>query len=470
MQWFARAGARHITDRIETEECSRAFPIDVPKENFGTRPATILHPLDRFTYQSVVDFLSVRLAGHLPDFVCGWRLRRDDPKPGVYSGNAFEWKNHREHLHEFAQRYEFALTTDVVSFFGSIDSDRLCEVVEGAARRSRARTRLLAYLKGFEAACDRRGIPQRSFASALLANAFLKPLDELLLARSSPVLRKRRRSTHSVVRWMDDIWLFGDDEGDLRLAQLELESAMRQLGLNMNTAKTTILSNGDLEDAARQRQHSGVEAQLTKTAGDETSELEELVAHLVGKPEGTSRSTYRFVMGQVEEFGLEEIARQVIPIAHRAPHAADSLADAFRRLGLWRELGDWYLWYRQSSWVQALSHAHFGRMFPRDEPALTAELADIFEEDSASKDMSVSTVAFSRLVAWDDGRARQCLREAATGAEHPLLRRNLALTALDAREERAFVRRLLRAHAENAPLLELVEERHFEPFKMWAGF
>jgi hypothetical protein len=41
----------------------------------------------------------------------------------------------------------------------------------------------------------------------------------------------------------------------------------------------------------------------------------------------------------------------------------------------------------------------------------------------------------------------------------------LALGALSAGEERAFIRRLLRAHAENLPLLEMIEEREFRAFR-----
>lgn len=467
LDWLAqRQGASHIAGRIRADDAFRAYPLDVPKENFGTRPACILHPLDRLTYQSVVDFLSVRLAGRLPPFVCGWRLRRERPEPGQYARNSFEWSNHRHHLVEFSQRYGLALTTDIVSYFASIDSGRLREVVIRATRASRAQRRLLSYLDAFEHATDRPGLPQRSFASSLLANVFLAPLDDLLLARSQPVARARRPSTYSVVRWMDDIWLFGDDAGALRRSQTEIEAILWDLGLAMNSAKTAILEGDDLRKRARQREHSGVEAQLAVSGGNDVSGLAELVGRILEAPESTARTTYRFVLGRIEEHGLVSMARELTAIAHRAPHAADSLADAFRRLGIWRDLVGWYLEYRGSSWSRDLACAHFGRMFPSNDPSPHDDVIASFEEDCSTSDLARVTVALTRLVAWDAGAARSIIRDAARHADHALLRRAFALAALGASAERPFIRKLLRSHPENAALLELIEDRQFTPFRV----
>jgi Reverse transcriptase (RNA-dependent DNA polymerase) len=471
IMWLTEGpGAAHVAARIRADDACRGYALDVPKENFGTRPACILHPLDRLAYQVVVDFLSVRLAGNLPSFVCGWRLRRDAPEPGVYAHNGFEWRNHRRHLVEFSRRYEKALTTDIVSYFASIDLSRLTDVVARATRSSRAQRRLLAYFDTFEQATDRKGLPQRSFASSLLANAYLAPLDDLLMARSQPVRRAHRPSTHSVARWMDDIWLFGEDEGALRKAQIEIEAVLLELGLVMNSAKTVILEGDDLQNRARQREHSGVEAQLKNSGGDELSALLELVGRILAAPEQVDRTTYRFVLARVEEFGLIDVARELAAVAHRAPHAADSLADAFRRLDLWRDMSDWYLEYRRSPWLRNLACAHFGRMFPRTDALGDGRVVEALEEDCSTADLPRATVALTRLVAWDAGAARPVIREAARHLDHPLLRRSFALAAIAAGEERALIRRLLRSHRENAPLLEMIEERHFSPFRVPRSF
>lgn len=468
--WLSESPASaHIAARIRADDTFRGYALDVPKENFGTRPACILHPLDRLTYQAVVDFSSVRLAGDLHPFVCGWRLRRDIVAPGEYAHNSFEWTNHRRHLVEFSRRYQFALTTDIVSFFASISLDRVGELVARRTRESRAQRRLLNYLATFETATDRPGLPQRALASSLIANAFLSPLDDLLRARSQSVARRGRAETHSVVRWMDDIWLFGNDLGSLRRSQLEIESALWDLGLVLNSGKTEILEGEDLQARAREREHSAVDAQLTRSSGNDTSALGDLVEQILASPERVSRSTYRFVLGRVERWGMTQVLRSLATVAHQAPHAADSFSHAFRRLGLVNEVADWYLEYRDSLWMRDLACAHLGAMFERA-VCPSAAVVSALESDCLSSSLPRSSVALTRLAAWDAGQVRLLIREAARNADHALLRRALALVALGAQEERPLIRRLLRSHPENGPLLELLEVRRFRPFELSQGF
>jgi hypothetical protein len=65
----------------------RVMKIDVPKENFGIRPAVIIEPLDRVLYQSLVDSVSGKLIGDLSSWVYGWRLSRTEPISGLYMSN-----------------------------------------------------------------------------------------------------------------------------------------------------------------------------------------------------------------------------------------------------------------------------------------------------------------------------------------------------------------------------------------------
>ena len=53
---------------------------------------------------------------------------------------------------------------------------------------------------------------------------------------------------------MDDVWLFGREPGRLRRAQLELQEAMRGLGLNMNGSKTDVLEGEDAQRGVQQRE------------------------------------------------------------------------------------------------------------------------------------------------------------------------------------------------------------------------
>ena len=76
----------------------RAALIDVPKENWGSRPAVVLDILDRLTYHSLVDRLSIDLIGNLHPSVYGWRLAPGENNPGACSHNNLQWDSYRRHL------------------------------------------------------------------------------------------------------------------------------------------------------------------------------------------------------------------------------------------------------------------------------------------------------------------------------------------------------------------------------------
>src|SRR5207248_5874496 len=91
--------------------------LDVPKENWGTRPAVVLDVCDRLTYQAVVDRLSVDLIGHMSPDAYRWRLPPNNPIAGTYSHNNHQWDGYRGHLGLLAGLYDVALRSDLVSCF-----------------------------------------------------------------------------------------------------------------------------------------------------------------------------------------------------------------------------------------------------------------------------------------------------------------------------------------------------------------
>ena len=86
MRWIVESRPELLLERLDADGVRPAMKTDVAKENFGTRPAIIMDPLDRIVFQSVVDSLSLDLIGGLRDWVFGWRLPHiPDPKKGAYS-------------------------------------------------------------------------------------------------------------------------------------------------------------------------------------------------------------------------------------------------------------------------------------------------------------------------------------------------------------------------------------------------
>ena len=76
-----------IAENLNASGVRAVALLDVPKENWGTRPAVILDIADRLSYHALTDDLSVKLIGSMSPDVYGWRLPAVDPKPGIYSHN-----------------------------------------------------------------------------------------------------------------------------------------------------------------------------------------------------------------------------------------------------------------------------------------------------------------------------------------------------------------------------------------------
>src|SRR5262249_12086308 len=150
---------------------------------------------------------------------------------------------YRGHLSLLVGLFSVALKTDLVSFFASVPISSVQDMIHDRCSASAITKRLCGMLESFDATPDRSGLVQRSTASAVIANMFLSPLDDVLKHHASaiPVMSIRNVRHHSFARWMDDIWFFDDDPAKARRAQMELQSAAQTLGLNLNYAKTDVL-------------------------------------------------------------------------------------------------------------------------------------------------------------------------------------------------------------------------------------
>jgi len=157
--------------------------------------------------------------------------------------------------------------------------------------------------------------------------------------------------------------------------------------------------------------------------------------------------------------------------AHRMPHAADHLARLFRHSGAWHDLDEWYENYARGEWAMIpWSVAQLGTLLPADE--YYERTADHFAEASGSGQapLPFTAVAAQRLAAWDPDTARVAIREATKTAQHPQVRRTLALAALASGEERPFVRGLLDEFGENAITRTMLEDKNFKPPKVVNDF
>lgn len=459
MRWFAKTSPELIGARVNSDHIARVSMLDVPKENFATRPAIVMDPLDRLIYQALVDYGSIELVGNAQPWAFTGRLHREEPKRGVYP-RKFEWDNYRARLQLLVLRYHVVLKTDIVSFFSSVPIDGLVAHVWSRMGGSKITERLEWMLRKWDAAPNRSGLMQRFVASSVLATSYLAPVDDVLHRYSKNVGGAKSWIPPRAVRWMDDIWLFGHEAGRLRRAQLELQEAMRSLGLNMNASKTDVLEGEDAEIEVQQRDHSAVEAGLSAAPKD-FGAFDELLDRVIARPERASRTTLNFLSPRMRKEKAFGRVPELAAVAHRIPQGADALARIFRDSGHWRQMDDWYVEHAASDWGRIeWSVAQLGTMFPssKELPVVSEFLAARLVENSS---LQLTAVAAQRLAAWDPPTARAAIRERAAKVDHPLQRRVLALAALAADEEPSWVQGQLSEFEDNRPLLEYLRATNF---------
>jgi hypothetical protein len=460
-----------LTKRGNARDLRRVVKIDVPKENFGIRPAVIIEPVDRLLYQYLVDTLSKHLIGDLDPWGHGWRLRRSDPVAGLYSPSDFEWEKYRGHLKNNAIFADFGLKTDITACFSSIPVDRVCEDVLRRAGDNLITQRLVVMVQSLNDIQGRRGLAQRSTASSVLANMYLERLRYVLvdhIQQNSGSFFWGKIDRAPVLRWMDDLWLFGDDEAALRALQIDLQGAAREAGLELNMGKTKLLADEALWAAVTHVEHSAVDAAIKIP---DMTPLEELIDQIIAAPEDADRTTIRFAMTRMRKTKNSTRLEKLIEVAPRMPQGADHLARAFRDFEVWRTHEDWFLEYVKSPWNKiSWSLAQLGTMFPSLRAPSRSVKDQFIKFVLDQNEYLLLALGAQRLAAWEPRTAGDLLHEAVNAADHPQARRIIGLAAAAAGQESTFIRRVLGEYEENRQTLEMLESRNFAPFEPAADF
>lgn len=461
---YLRENPAPIEDRLATGR-TRFERLSVPKINFGTRPAVVQAPADRVVLHALVNTVSVPVAGDLPPFVAGWRLDRDDPKPGRFVRNQQEWLRFIANRRAAADATDSLLATDITNFFGSVPVDRLAQRVRELAGANRAADALEEVLGTFNALADRAGIPQRSTASSLLANAYLRPIDDLLTRYAS------ENSGAHVLRWMDDIWVFGGGHERLRCLQLDLQDELRNIGLEINLGKTGIREGQDADhfvaesDVERDPPTQNEAASgMPFVSSDDEADLDLQFDKFRVRPELTDRTVVRYICTRIKELGRDDLVPELVEIAVRAPQGADHLSRLFARSGHWRDLGSWWVDLAKApTGVDRLPWpvAQLGTMFPSDQ--LVEPVADLLAERlemSSNPPIELLALAAHRLPKWKEADSRVLLRSVGAASDSPLCRRVAAIALHNLGEERHRVDSILSEFEENRCTREMLSARN----------
>ncbi len=191
--------------------------------------------------------------------------------------------------------------------------------------------------------------------------------------------------------------------------------------------------------------------------------LEELIDRLLVQRERASRTTVRFVAKRMRDHGHQYRSDDIMELAARMPHVADTWGRLMQGNFKRDKLQDWFLDYTGSGWAtHDWAVAQFARMLPSScvpRQAVRDYFANAVRDSNTS--IAMLSVAAQRLCVWDPSEGRAACRDAMKRAGTPHARRVLALAALGVGERKATVRKWLDADKENFTTLRMLEARSF---------
>lgn len=415
-------------------------------------------PLDRLAYQALVESVSEAAIGDLSSWVYGWRLARKNPSKGKFAYNGTEWQDLQAHLFQLSSIATYGLQTDLTSFFGSIPIPRLIESLEMKATGGLVFERLTSLLQQWDDTPLRSGLPQRSTASAVLANMYLHPFDRILREHCQNI-GPTPGGPPMASRWMDDVWALGFTESNLRSIQVQLIHAARDLGLELHMGKTAVLEGAELVRALGKLHMSGVDYALRGDAPDFTP-LHAVLEEILANPFAADRSLVRFLTVRLRRGQQTDSIQRLIDVAPQMPHAADHLARAFRDAGLWKGLENWFLEYCNGPWaIFPWAQAQLATMFPstlRPSQEFIEMLARWVEPGVPIDRMAV---AIQRLSKWAPDTLADLLDANVASANHPFERRLLGLASASLGLGDSRIRAYLTSYPELSATAALVRTR-----------
>lgn len=225
----------HLAAGYAPRQC---FICLVPKPGSLLRPGAVLHLEDEVVYNVLVG----RLYRHIWNEIAGlqgdpdvaYQLARPDDAENWVRSDFLVWKQWRERsVAKLASGPSYVVVTDVTGFYENIDFPKLMSALRsaGAAEPELA---LLSECLNRWAHPRAKGIPQGYSSSDILAKFYMCQIDVLL-----------RREGYVHLRYVDDIRIFCRTKQEAKRAIMRLAQLAHKFGLNLQSAKTRILTVAD---------------------------------------------------------------------------------------------------------------------------------------------------------------------------------------------------------------------------------
>ncbi|NKI40227.1 RNA-directed DNA polymerase [Streptomyces physcomitrii] len=440
-------------------------PIIVPKSRLGVRPAVVMSLDCKIAYAAAVHLVAGKLHADLPNWVHGWRLRNGPDL--VNNGN--EWKDYMSFFENREQSSAFALGTDITSFFASISVDRMASIVYDDAGKNAGSQLIEHILHKHDQMSSRSGLPQRSWPSAILANRYMTPLDDSISKRLG------RGVLTGAVRWMDDIYVTGEEEQLYRFF-LDFQGRVRELGLEANASKSNLAPIKDIQqdvllDALKELpvpmkrrlilNGFGSDVKATPVEEVDLTELKSIESAALINPHLLPSTSINRVLVTLRKHNHYASFEEWLLAAVRLSHVADRLGRYFRdAIKEDRDLLDkycaWLSSFHEAPWSAIpWASAQFALAVPGVKNREFIHLMQDWLENST--DIHQISVAAQRLSRLDPSACKDIIRTRTDSEARPIFQRIYGLALLSARDDKQLVRRLLGEDARNVLSAQYLE-------------
>ncbi|MFJ4102833.1 reverse transcriptase domain-containing protein [Amycolatopsis japonica] len=460
--------------------------MDVPKSHLGIRPAVIQDPLSRFMYLTAAASVMPKIHAGLPDFVFGWRHRDDVDPSKLLTAEADEgekeWDMYLAHVRE-GESSSAGLRADLTSFFASINVTDLLIRLKEALGVSAAYSIIDHVVDEHNKSSRRSGLSQRSFASAALANFFLRRVDNLLSKSFESGQAER------VARWMDDIVAFGDSENLYQL-YIELQEVVRTLGLELNTSKGRLgtaqeavqaivleqIADIKVKSKVVQSEYTGRESKILDRGDLEV--LYALEEFALKQGAAGTRPWLRAALSSLVNNKVFRYQEKWLENAKNIPHVADNLGRYLRSAarfeerdvgdgGLkaifgrpltWVNLCEWLVSHLKSPWCSVdWVKAQLALSVPSRH--VSRSLLEIFREwFSVSNNAQLLAVAGQRLSKLDPTFCWETVRTRSDDVRDPLIERVFSLCVLSTGLDMPLAQQIARKNDANKLLILAMED------------
>lgn len=215
---------------------SRQITLSMPKGNLTYRPISYLSPIDSLLYQALVDNIVKYKHNKFSKHVYSEVLNTISCNE-VINNPVQHWLEMRNNLRkQYANGYNIYFTTDISGYFENIKIKKLLEAIDFyIGRNETSFKKILEKLICKWQYAESQGLIQTHPASSILGKIYLTTIDSQLSYLS-----------YRYSRYVDEFHIMSKSNKDVIKITIELNDALRELGLNLNLTKTKILRDQEI--------------------------------------------------------------------------------------------------------------------------------------------------------------------------------------------------------------------------------